>query len=188
MKKRYIIIVSLLIILLISITLYEMLSEDGRERRALREAEKEYREYMDKMYEERLVVYGQFDEVVTYCKKHEESFMKVSEMFLEEFYADITPPEIDEIAQNQTLPEWAEVSKNFSLNYGNFIDADQGIYYHYTGGGGSSLGVLYIDADHMDADEIDCHTNPSRDDFLSKIYKVNDYLYVCIYDNPMVGI
>lgn len=188
MKKRYIIIFSVLLIFLTSITLYEALSEEGRERRALRKAEKEYREYMDKMYEENLVVYGQFDEVVAYCKEHEEDFMKVSKMFFGEFYADITPQEIAEIAQNNTLLEWVELSKAFSLNHGNFIDADEGIYYHYESGGGSSLGVLYIDADHMDADEIKYYTNPSGDEFLSKIYKINDYLYVCIFDNPMLGL
>ena len=40
----------MLIIVLTSITLYEALSEEGWERRALRKAEKEYWEYMDKMY------------------------------------------------------------------------------------------------------------------------------------------
>lgn len=154
-----------------------------------RKAQKEYEEYMNEMYEKSLVVEAQFDDVMTYCKEHEGDFMKMSKMFLEEFDADVTPEEIIEIVQNNTSSEWVNLSKLFTLDYfGENISVDKGIYYHYTGGGGSSLGVLYIDADHMDADEIDYHTNPSRDEFLSKICKVNDYLYVCIYRDPMVGI
>ena len=171
MKKQYAIIILLLIwtVVMIVKPILESLPN---------QAQKEYETYMREMFEESRTVEAQFDDVVTYCKEHEKDFMIVSEMFFGEFYADITPQEIAEIAQNNTLPEWVELSKAFSLNHGNFIGADEGIYYHYKDGGGSSLGVLYIDD----------HTNPSKDIFLHKIYKVNDYLYVCIYRDPMVGI
>ena len=175
MKKQYTIIVLLLI--WTTIMIVKPVIEDLPR-------EIKYREFIDKMNEENLVVYERFDELVIYCGEHEEDFMKVSELFFKDFYEDITSQEIIEIAQNNTSPEWMELSKTFSLNCGSFIDIDKGFFYHYKSGGCCSLGVLYIDADNMDADEIDYSTNPSRDTFLDEIYKVNDYLYVCIYQFP----
>lgn len=177
MKKQYTIIVLLLIWTAIMIA-KPVIEEMPREM--------EYRAFLDKVNEESAVVYEHFDEVVAYCREHEEDFMKVSELFFKDFYKDITPQEVIEIAHNNISPEWAELSKSFSINCGNFIDIDKGFFYHYKSGGNCSLGVLYIDADNMDTDEIDYSTNPSRDTFLDEIYKVNDYLYVCIYQFPYI--
>lgn len=105
MKKRYAIIVLLLIwtTAMIVIPIMESLFASG---------DKEYREHMHKMYEESLVVEEQFDETVTYCKEHEEDLMKVSEMFLEQYYENITSQETAEIARNNASPEWTELSEN----------------------------------------------------------------------------
>ena len=178
MKKRYAIIVLLLIwtTAVIVIPIMESLFASG---------DKQYREHMHKMYEESLVVEEQFDETVTYCKEHEEDLMKVSEMFLEQYYENITSQETTEIARNNASPEWTELSEKLTLRYptDNRSVSGKGVYYFCAGGGGSFLYIVYINAGDEEIYDLGIGGNLQR-----KKEKINDNLYVCIFYNPMLGL
>lgn len=178
MKKRYAIIVLLLIWTTAMIVIPIMESRFASE-------DKEYREYMHKMYEESLVVEEQFDETVTYCKEHEEDLMKVSEMFLEQYYENITSQATAEIAQNNTSPEWTELSEKLTLRYptDNTSVNGKSVYYFCAGGGGSFLYIVYINAGDEAIYDLGIGGNLQR-----KKEKINDNLYVCIFYNPMIGL
>ena len=174
MKKQYTIIILLLIWTTVMIVkpILESLPN---------QAQKEYETYMREMFEESRTVEAQFDDVVTYCKGHEEDLMKVSEIFWEQYYEDITPQETAEIAQNNTSPEWMELSKKLTLEY-SIKYTGKCVYYFYTGGG-SKIYVVYFDTDDNGV-----YAFEKGSYFCYKKEKINDNLYVGIFQNQMLGI
>lgn len=178
MKKRYVIIVLLLIWTVIMIARFIIRSLPNQ-------AQSEYEAYMNEMYEKGLTVKAQFDDAVIYCKEHEEDLMKVSESFLEqyhEYYEDITPEETNKIAQNNTSLEWTGLSEKLSLRYLTGYNGNR-VYYLYAGGGNSILCIVYLDADDSKVYDFDIGSETC----LQK-EKINDHLYVCLLQDQMVGI
>lgn len=84
MKKQYTIIVLILIwtAVMIAKPIIESLPN---------QAQREYEAYMREMSDKSRAVEAQFNDAITYFKEHEEDFMKVSELFLEQYYEGITP-------------------------------------------------------------------------------------------------
>lgn len=108
--------------------------------------------------------------------------MKVSELFLEQYYEDITPQETTKIAQNNTSPEWMELSQKLTLEY-SIKYTGKCVYYFYTGGGGSKIYVVYFDTDDNGVYAFE------KGSYLCyKKEKINDNLYVGIFQNQMLGI
>ena len=179
MKKEYIFILSVLILSLTAIMAYEF-PEAWRARKA----QQEYEAYMHEMYEKSLAVEAQFDNMVTYCKEHDEDLIKVSEMFLEQYHEDITSQETAEIAQNNTSSEWTELSEKLTLEYSTDSDlSGKSVWYFCVGGGGSMLYIVYINADNDGVYEF------GKDGYLrGREEKINDNLYVCIFYDPMIGL
>ena len=149
MKKEYTIIVLLLLWTMVMIVKPIIESLPTPE-------QKEYRAYMAKMSEESLAAEAQFDEMAAYCKEHEEDLMKVSELFLEQYYEDITSQETDEIAQNNKSPEWTELSEKLTLIYptNNRSVIGKSVYYFCTGGGNRFLYIVYINAGDEEIDDL----------------------------------
>ena len=181
MKKGYIFILSVLILASTGITIYEAPSYVSRRERKARE---EYEAYMHEMYEKSLVVRDQFDNMLTYCKEHEEDLMKVSEIFLEQYYEDITSQETAEIAKNNASPEWTELSEKLTLRYPTDSDLyGKSVYYFCAGGGNRFLYIEYINADNEEIYDLGIGSH-----FESRKEKINDNLYVCTLYNPMFGL
>ena len=181
MKKEYIFILSVLVLVSTGIVIYEAPAWVSREDR---KAQEEYRAYMAKMSEESLAVEAQFDEIVTYCKEHEEDLMKVSEIFLEQYYEDITSQETAEIAKNNTSPEWTELSEKLTLRYPtDSVLYGKSVYYFCAGGGNRFLYIVYINADNEEIYDLGIGSH-----FESRKEKINDKLYVCTFYNPMFGL
>ena len=136
------------------------------------------------MYEKGLAVKEQFDDMVIYCKEHEEDLIKVSEMFLEQYHEDITSQETAEIAQNNTSSEWTELSEKITLEYSTGYNYDKKcVYYFCTGGGNCILYVVYF---HADDSEVYAFSKESY--VCIKKEKINDNLYVCIFEDQMAGL
>ena len=182
MKKGYIFILSVLILASTGITIYEAPSYVSRGERKARE---EYEAYMHEMYEKSLVVRDQFDNMLTYCKEHEEDLMKVSEIFLEQYYEDITSQETAEIAKNNTSPEWTELSEKLTLRYptNNTSVNGKSVYYFCAEGGGSALYIVYINAGNEKIYELGIGSY-----LCGRKEKINATLYVCIFYDPMLGL
>ena len=111
--------------------------------------------------------------------------MKVSEMFLEQYYEDITSQETAEIAKNNTSPEWTELSEKLTLEYPMYNTSVNGksVYYFCAKGGGSFLYIVYMNAGDEKINELGIWGNLE-----SRREKINDNLYVCIFYDPMLGL
>ena len=122
----------------------------------------------------------QYDKLISYCKEHEDMYMKISEQVFGYMDEGLSVKEACAAMENNATSEQKEILDQTSLSYpyeGNFAEFSGNAIY-YNSHRGLNIKVVYI---HEYSEEVEGQITSIEYTYIEKI---NDHLYVFYTDFP----